>query len=160
MAGQGGARVGAGKKKTSDHLKVVKGTFRKDRVNKSAPAPSSKPPVAPSHLNDRAVYHFGRIVELMGERASETFVDIIATLAIRLEEVELFYLEVHERPTFTVVDMAGNKIIKSNPVCSLYKEAMRHAHTLLGEVGLTPASIGRMGEGKQMSKEVDPWDEL
>lgn len=159
MAGQGGARVGAGKKKIPDHIKLVKGSFRKDRVKADAPQPQSKPPIAPTHLNDRAVYYFNLIVSRMDGRASETFTEILSTLAIRLEEVERYYTIVYETPFFQTVDVFGNTVLKNHPLSVQYKEAMRHSHTLLGEVGLTPASIGRLGGGKK-EKCVDPWDEL
>jgi P27 family predicted phage terminase small subunit len=159
MAGQGGARVGAGKKKTPDHLKLVKGTFRKDRVKKDAPSPSKKLAVAPSHLNDRAVYYFNLIVNRMDGRASDTFTEIISSLAIRLEECERYYSIIYETPFFQTVDGFGNKVLKNHPLSTQYKEAMRHSHTLLGEVGLTPASISRMGGGKK-EETKDPWDEL
>lgn len=158
MAGQGGARSGAGKKAIPDHIKLVKGTLQNCRVKKDAPAPSLKKPVPPLHLNERAVYHFNRIVSLMAA-PSETFTDIIATLAIRLEEVERYYLVIYETPFFETTDQYGNKVLKNHPLSVQYKEAMRHSHTLLGEVGLTPASIGRMGGGKK-EKVTDPWDDL
>jgi phage terminase small subunit len=159
MAGQGGARAGAGKKKTPDHLKLVKGTFRKDRSDKVKVVQSGKQAVPPPHLNERAVFHFNRIVGLMDGRASESFTDIVAVLAIRLEEIERYYLIIYETPFFETVDSFGNAVLKNHPLSVQYKEAMRHSHTLLGEVGLTPASIGRMVGGKP-KKEVDPWDDL
>lgn len=155
----GGARAGAGKKAIPDHIKLVKGTLQNCRVKKDAPAPKEKAPVAPTHLNDRAVYYFGLIIERMDGRASETYTEILATLAIRLEECERYYGIIYETPFFETVDNFGNRVLKNHPLSVQYKEAMRHSHTLLGEVGLTPASIGRMG-GKKQEKTVDPWDEL
>ena len=159
MAGQGGARVGAGKKSIPDHLKLVKGTLQNCRVKKNAPKPSDKTAIPPSHLNDRARYYFGLVVNRMDGRASDTYTEIIATLAIRLEECERYYGIIYEMPFFQTVDSFGNTVLKNHPLSTQYKEAMRHSHTLLGEVGLTPASIGRMGGGKE-KPEVDPWDEL
>jgi hypothetical protein len=144
MAGQGGARAGAGKKRMPDHLKVVKGTFRKDRA-KDPPKESGKPAKPPSYLSDRATYYFGYYVKLMEGRASETFTEILALLSIRSEEVEAFH--------------TGVKSTEGRSENAAYKEAMRHKHTLLIECGLTPASIGRMGGGKK-KPEADPWDDL
>lgn len=158
MAGQGGARAGAGKKKTPDHIKLVKGTFRKDR-EREAPEPSKDKPVAPPHLNERAVFHFNRFVDLLGDRASATYVDILSILAITAEDIERYYQIIYDTPFFETVDSFGNQVLKNHPLTVQYKEARRHHHTLLAEVGLTPASIGRMGGGKK-KKEVDPWDEM
>jgi hypothetical protein len=159
MAGQGGARVGAGKKKTPDHIKLVKGSFRKDRVEADSPTPKKELPVVPTHLKARAVYYFNLIVSRMDGCASETFTEIISTLAIRLEECERYYTIIYETPFFQTVDSFGNTVLKNHPLSVQYKEAMRHSHTLLGECGLTPASIGRRGGGKK-TETVDPWDEL
>jgi P27 family predicted phage terminase small subunit len=157
--GAGGARSGAGKKKKSAHLKIVNGTYRKDRENVDAPEPSKKLPVAPSHLNDRAVYYFNIILQRMDGRASETFTEVIALLAITSEEVEKYYGVITDTPFFVTVDSFGNQVLKPHPAAALYKEAKRHSHTLLMELGLTPGSIGRMNGGKA-PKKIDPWEEL
>lgn len=159
MAGQGGARSGAGAKKKNTQLKIVNGTYRPDRENPDAPDPLKEKPVAPSHLNERAVFHFNRFVDLQGDTASATFVDITALAAILAEEVERYYQIIYETPFFQTVDSFGNDVLKSHPLATQYKEAKRHLHTVLGEMGLTHCSIGRVG-GKKAPKKSDPWDDL
>lgn len=155
----GGARSGAGQKRIPDHIKLVKGTLKKERVFKGKLPQSSKPPSPPTHLNDRAVYYFHLMIQRMEGRASETYTEVLALLAMRLEEQERFYQIIYDNPFFETCDKYGNPILKPHPVAALYKESMRHAHTLLIELGLTPSSIARVA-GKTQEKEADPWDDL
>lgn len=162
MAGQGGSRVGAGAKKKSTQLKIVKGTFQPCRENPDQPEPSKDLPVAPSHLNDRAVYYFNLILSrlLDMDYASASHTEALSLLAMRLEESERHYTTLSACSyIFTTVDSFGNEVIKPRPEVALYKEAMRHAHTLLVDFGLTPSSMSRVN-GKPKSKKADEWDEF
>lgn len=159
MAGQGGPRSGAGKKKLPTHLKILKGTYDPSRENENQPEPLKEKPVPPPHLNERAVFHFHRFVELMGDTASASFVDITALLAITAEEIERYYQIIYDTPFFETVDSFGNRVLKNHPLSVQYKESKRHHHTLLMEVGLTHASIGRVSK-RGPGKKVDPWDEI
>jgi phage terminase small subunit len=156
MAGQGGARAGGGKKKLPTQLKIVKGTYQPCRDDVNAPEPDKRKPVAPSHLNERARFHFDRFVELMGDRASVSFVDVLTLAAITAEDVERFYQVIYETPFFKTVDSFGNDVLKSHPATVQYKEAKRHHHTLLSELGLVPSKMADSG-GK---KKVDDWDDF
>jgi len=155
MAGQGGARTGAGKKKLPKDWKILNGTHQPCRDNVDGPEPLKEKPVPPSHLNERAVYHFNRFVDLMGDRASATFVDILALAAITAEDVERYYQIIYETPCFKTVDSFGNDILKNHPLSVPYKEAKRHHHTLLSELQLVPSKVADAGK-----KKADEWDDF
>ena len=156
MAGQGGARVGAGKKKLPKDWKVLNGTHQPCRDDVDAPEPLKEKPVAPSHLNERARFHFDRFVELMGDRASATFVDVLALAAITAEDVERYYQIIYDTPFFKTVDSFGNEVLKNHPLATQYKEARRHHHTLLSELQLVPSKMG----GDKGKKKGDEWDDF
>lgn len=156
MAGQGGARAGAGKKKLPTQLKIVRGTHQPCRDDVDAPEPAKERPVAPSHLNERARFHFDRLASLMGDRASASFVDVLTLAAITAEDVERFYQIIYETPFFKTVDSFGNEVLKNHPATAHYKESKRHHHTLLSELGLVPGKM--MGGGKP--KKGDEWDDF
>lgn len=158
MAGKGQG----GRKPLPDHLKVVKGTARVDRINPAAPAPAKSPLLVPRSLPRDAVPHF----ELLRDRLaglgldSVSYTEVVAMAARRMAEIEACTAFLEEE--ITVVGATGEikrergttydtktakdgYMVRAYPQVAHRSEAMRHLHSLLAEMGLTPSAIGKVG---------------
>lgn len=149
-----------GRKRTPDNLKLIKGTTRKDRTNANAPDPAKELPAAPAFLTDEALEWFDLISERLQRLglASATFTEVMTILASRLAEMEALEKDIAENGRSYTSDTQNGFIHRQRPEVAMLNEARRHAQSLLAELGLTPASIGKvsLGDGKQKSK--DPWE--
>jgi phage terminase small subunit len=157
-------------------IKKAKGTYQKCR-DKGSIEPSSKKPHPPSWLTPRAKQIFHQITKRLEDtgRASATFTEVQALLASRLEEVERFDKmlngeisiefekgEGEEKEAkkingyvYVTTNSFGDPILKDNPAVAQRKEAMRHAHSLLAELGLTHVSAEKFGSRGNKPKKND-----
>ena len=149
-----------GRKPTSDHLKLVKGTLRKDRVNADAPVADVDSPRPPGWLSRRAVEHFGVLRERIEglSIASKTDTEMLALAAERLAEIEECdeLITEHGRLIEAVVNKNGDTSLRSNPAVAQKNEAMRHLQSLLSEFGLTPATRSKITAPKK-KENVNPF---
>ena len=150
-----------GRKMKSTAVKEVTGTLQKCRTPVAEPVPSSDKPVPPDWLNDEAREVFERLVGLLDEMllASASQVDMLGLLASRLEEVARFqeYLD-DEGTSYKTVNKEGNEMWRAYPEVAQKNEAMRHAHSLLAEFGLSPGSLPKISVPN--SEEENPWESL
>lgn len=143
----------AGRKKIPDHLKMVKGTARADRLNPEAPAANPGVATAPEWLSERAAELFAEVsATLLGMGiASPDDVKALAMLASRLEEVEICTAVIEDcGRTYEQRDPETDEVrmIRARPEVGMRNEAMRHAQSLLAEFGLTPAARSKVSAGK------------
>jgi len=142
----------AGRKKIPDHLKMVKGTARADRINKSAPEANVGIASAPEWLSERAAELFSQLsATLLGMGiASPDDQAALAMLASRLEEVELMTAAIEDGGrTYEQKGEDGEvRMVRARPEVGMRNEAMRHAQSLLSEFGLTPAARSKVSAGK------------
>lgn len=146
MGGKGG------RKRTPDHLKVVRGTYRADRANPDAPPPSQAKPVAPNDFDDPHAAAFAEIVGRLEELgiASASHTRVIALAAQRQVEIaECNEILRADGMTYDTTNQQGERMIKANPAVRIRSEAMRHLHSLMSELGLTPASASKVSAGKK-----------
>jgi P27 family predicted phage terminase small subunit len=149
-----------GRKIIPTELKILKGTYRKDRDRKSPP-PAKDAPVAPSWLNRRGKLIFRLVVKRLTELglASRSYTETIALLASRLEEMERYSRLIEEEGvSFGGVTRDGTEYFKPRPEVLLRERAMLHAHKLLAEFGLTPSAIQRVAAVKKEKKKKNPFE--
>ena len=142
-------------------IKVSEGTFRKDRAPIAEPEPSSDKPRPPHWLNDRAKVVFDELVLILDEMqlASASQVDMLTLLAQRMEEVERFSVYLDDVGTsYETTSKTGDTMWRAYPEVAQKNEAMRHAHSLLAEFGLSPSSVGAVSVLKDTGD--NPWEEL
>lgn len=141
----------AGRKKTPDHLKLVKGTAQKCRMNPEAPAANVGTAAAPAWLSERAAELFDQIsATLLGMGiASPDDQHVLSLAASRIEEVEILTAVIEDAGR-TYQTEAG--LWKARPEVAMRNEAMRHAQSLLAEFGLTPAARSKVSAGKPAEK--------
>lgn len=141
----------AGRKKTPDHLKLVKGTAQKCRMNPEAPAANVGTATAPAWLSERAAELFDQIsATLLGMGiASPDDQHVLSLAASRIEEVEILTAVIEDAGR-TYQTEAG--LWKARPEVAMRNEAMRHTQSLLAEFGLTPAARSKVSAGKPAEK--------
>jgi len=150
------------RKRKHPNLKVVEGTERPDRDSSSAPDPAGDAPRAPGWLGTRGAEWFGTLATRLDGigLASSSFTETLALAASRLAEMEECdeLIAEHGR-TYETTNTQGDKMLRANPAVSQRNEAMRHLHSLLAEIGLTPASISKVGGGQSGGKKANPFAE-
>lgn len=138
-------------KRTPDHLKIIKGTARPDRMNANAPASNIGTPEPPAWLSERASELFMQhVVILQGMGiASPDDQTALALLASRIEEIEICTAVIEDAGrTYSTTATSGDKLVRARPEVAMRNEAMRHAQSLLSEFGLTPATRSKVSAGK------------
>lgn len=145
--------MAAGRKKTPDHLKVVAGTDRPDRMNPNAPKAAAALPDAPEWLSARAAELFEQLVAVIGPMGigSSSDAAMLALVASRLEEVEICTALIEDggrtfvsNVTYDDEGRILSQQIKGHPAVAQRSEAMRHAQSLLAEFGLSPAARSKV----------------
>lgn len=141
-----------GRPRKPSHLKVVTGTAQKCRMNENEPEAPCGAPDAPLWLSDRAAEIFAGICATIDGMGYLSTADqaVLALAASRLEEVEIATARIEdEGRTYRTTNAQGEKMIRPNPMVAQRSDAMRHAHALLSELGLTPAARSKVSAGKK-----------
>lgn len=151
----------AGRKKTPDHLKVVSGTARPDRMNADAPVAPKGLPTAPDWLTDRQVELFNQLACDVDDLGVGSKVNswMLTQLAIRYEEIiDLSIMIEDYGRTYETTNGQGGRMIRSRPEVGQRNEAMRHAQSLLSEFGLSPAALSKVSTGGK--SDANPFEAL
>lgn len=126
-------------------------------MNPDAPTAPKGSPDAPLWLSGRAAEIFAGICATIAGMGYLSTADqhVIAMAASRLEEVEIATARIEdEGRTYETTTTTGDRKITSNPMVAQRSEAMRHAHSLLSELGLTPAARSKVSAGKKPEENV------
>ncbi|MEM6493685.1 MAG: P27 family phage terminase small subunit [Pseudomonadota bacterium] len=117
--------------------------------------------VAPIHLSDLGQLLFGSVAKILEQqgRASPHYNEIVALLAQRLEQIQRFQAVLDmEGDTYQTLTGNGGVMFRKRPEVQMLSDAMRHAHSLLAELMITPATALRLGEGQK--PEDNPFEAL
>lgn len=142
----------AGRPRKPSHLKIVTGTAQKCRMNPDEPTPERGAPDAPEFLSPRAAEIYAELCAHLDGMGVLSVVDarVVSMAASRLEEVEITTASVEDGGrTYETTNQNGERMIRPNPMVAQRSEAMRHAHALLSELGLTPASRSKVSANKK-----------
>jgi P27 family predicted phage terminase small subunit len=138
-----------GRKPEPAKLKLVKGTARVDRINPAAPEPVKDGLCIPDTLPESAHEHFRTLHERLKGLGlnSASFTEVVAMAAFRMAEIDHCNSVIldHGAHTYETHTIQGGRMVRSFPEVAMRSEAMRHLHSLLAELGLTPAAIGKVG---------------
>jgi len=152
-----------GRKRIPDHLKLVTGTARPDRMNPDAPEPSEELPRAPGDLPLRAVEIFGQLTATLDGMglASKSDTQGLSLLAYRLYQVEQCRAVIdREGMTYVSETVQGGLMVRARPEVAILDAAARHANGLLSEFGLTPASRSKVSAKKKQQGKANPFGAL
>jgi P27 family predicted phage terminase small subunit len=131
-------------------LKQLAGTLRKCRDNPGEPLRSAGTPAAPDWLDELSAAYFRQIVLAMNaqHRASPDDALAITLAALALGEVhECSIMIADHGRTYETTNSQGGRMIRPRPEVSQRSDAQRRAQAALGQLGLTPASVGRVSTG-------------
>jgi P27 family predicted phage terminase small subunit len=138
-------RTGPPKKPTN--LKLIQGTFRKDRVAGHEPQPEIEIPPVPAHLSDEAKVEWGRVSQELYQLGLLSRIDRAALAAY----CECWSDWVEASRLCATKDGQDRKVIKTaagnfveNPYYSIKKRSAELMHKFLTEFGMTPASRTRI----------------
>lgn len=141
-----GGRTGT--KRLPDNVKKMKGTFQPCRSNPDAPVPLAGLPTAPDFLTPEEREQFQTLVVRLDQIhvASETDTEVITLAAKRLAEVVALseILENEGRIIQSFNPKTQQTMTRSHPAVGQLNEAFRHLHSLLAEMGLTPAARSKV----------------
>ncbi len=150
--------AGVGRKKKPTNLKMLEGTFRKDRQNKNEPIPENKIPVAPEHLSEEGLNEWRRITPILFDLGLLSDLDM-ATLAMYCQVWGrvVKYEKIIEKEGELLITEKGNTILSPN--MWVVNKAMEQCHKYLTEFGMTPASRAKVTANKD-DKKKNEWDDM
>lgn len=149
-----------GRNKIPTKLKIVKGTYRKERENKNEPEYKIEIPDYPKHLTTRARKEWKRMSVVLFNMGLLTSVDMAALAAYcqlygRWAEAESMLKKKGQKLVITTI--SGNEI--QNPLIGIANTSLKLMKDCLIEFGMTPASRSKVSAKKEKKVE-DPWDKF
>lgn len=146
-----------GRKNKPDNLKVLQGTFRKDRSNPDKPNSDEGELMAPDWLPKDCREYFETVKSRLAvyDMDSASWTETVCLIAMRIHEIKLCNEDIEIYGLTYTSDKGG---IHGNPCVAQRSEAMRHLQSLCAEFGLTPASICKVGNTSGKKKAKNPWE--
>ena len=149
----------AGRKPKPTQMKVLQGTFRKDRANPAEPKPKKEMPPCPDFLEGMARKEYFRIGRKLERIGVLTEVDDLALIGLCQSWAE--YLEATEQVRKTgmlVKAPSGYPIL--NPYVTLANQALKRVKAFLTEFGMTPSSRTRIAAAPADDSGANEWKDF
>jgi P27 family predicted phage terminase small subunit len=132
-----------GRPRTPTAVKVIRGTFRKDRVNAAEPQPAAAIPLCPPHLDDEAKKEWRRIAKELVTLGLLTKIDRAALAAYcqcwsRWVEAEI------KLKAMGMVVKSPNGYPMLSPYLPIATKALEQMQKFASEFGIGPASRSRI----------------
>jgi P27 family predicted phage terminase small subunit len=146
----------AGRKPKPTRMKVVQGTFRKDRTSLNEPKLKVQLPPCPDFLEGKARQEYFRIGRKLERIGVLTEVDELALVSLCQSWAE--YIEATEQARKTgmlVKSPSGYPIV--NPYVTLANQALKRVRSFLTEFGMTPSSRSRINATPDETGGDNPW---
>jgi P27 family predicted phage terminase small subunit len=132
-----------GPPKTPTSLKIIRGTFRKDRAMVNEPKPQPEIPCVPAELSDQAKVEWGRLSQELATLGLLSRIDR-AALAVYCEAwSDWLDATMQVRQYGKVIKTTAGNVV-DNPYYSIKKRSAELMHKFLTEFGMTPASRTRI----------------
>jgi P27 family predicted phage terminase small subunit len=147
----------AGRKPLPTHLKLVKGTARRHRLNSSEPKPPVAIPQAPAYLDERAKEKFTELAKMLARYGVMTELDAGAIARYAVVWCRWIDAEAEIKRRGPVVKTAGENIIQ-NPFLAVANKCLLQMAQIETEFGLTPSSRSRI-RMEVPNDTVDPFEE-
>ena len=151
----------SGPPKKPTNLKLIQGTFRKDRAAPNEAQPESAIPPVPAHISDEAKVEWERISQELLQLGLLSRIDRAALAAY----CESWSDWVDASRACSTSEGKDRKVIKTqsgnyieNPYYTIKKRSMEIMHKFLTEFGMTPAARTRINAKLTEQKSADPAD--
>jgi len=148
----------AGRKPLPTHLKLVKGTARRHRMNGDEPKPPICVPPPPEHLEPRAAARFEEMAALLAGHGLMTALDTGALARYAVVWCRWTDAEAEVLRRGAIVKTAAGNIIQ-NPFLSVANKCLAQMAQIESEFGLTPSSRSRVRTGA-VADMADPFEEF
>lgn len=125
------------------NLKVIQGTYRKDRSTGAEPVPAPTIPKCPTFLKGEARREWKRISVELEKLKLLSEIDR-AALAAYCENWAMFVLATKEIRENGITCLSPNGHVMQRPEIAIRNKAMMQMKTFLAEFGMTPASRTRI----------------
>jgi len=158
-----------GRHSLPDEVKVIRGTFRRDRSSSDQPTPEKNIPKPHSgFLSKNARFHYWRLARILNKMKVLSESDVV-TLELASIHLANFYeanqkLE-EEGKTYTVTSREGSIVHKKRPEWAIRNESYILAAGLLSKFGLTPSDRTKVKvlpepEPSKRESPEKPWENL
>ena len=126
-----------------DSLKMIRGTFRKDRVNKNAPNPALVCPKPSKSLNDKERKVWNELAPILYDVGVLTEMDVVA-MTFLCRDIAMYQeciaIVKKEGRIIEMVGSQGQIVRKVNPWHTIQRQLADSILQMLREFGMTPAS--------------------
>lgn len=139
-------------------LKIVKGTFRKDRANPNEPDYPVEIPKSPDHLNELGKKEWDGMAKVFFDQGLLSQVDKAALASYCQLYGRWAQAETDLNNSTLLIKTTSGNIIQ-NPLLGIANTALKLMNKCLLEFGMTPASRSKVSAKKSKKKE-DPWAEF
>ena len=148
----------AGRKKIPTKLKMIKGTFRKERENKNEPFPDDNIPEPPDFLSEEALAEWNRITPELYANGLITNLDraLLAMYCqawarvVEYEKIVANGLELYE------TEKGGKQM---SPAMWVLNKAKEQVYKYATEFGMSAQSRSKVTANKSKKKK-DPWEKF
>lgn len=148
-----------GRKALPTNIKVVKGTVRKNRVNKDEPKPKSDDVSMPDTLSDKAEKCWKQVSDHLKEAGLLTNVDQNAL--VMYCETFAKWQEANDMVTKKgPLHKTPNGHIQPSPFISIANKYFNQCKSMMTEFGMTPSSRSGISSSKGKDSESDPWSDM
>jgi len=132
-----------GRRPVPDSLKMIRGTFRKDRVNKNAPNPALVCPKPSKSLNNKEKKVWNELAPMLFNLGVLTEMDVVA-LTLLCRDLAMYQECIatikKEGRVIKMVGSQGQIVHKVNPCYTIHRQLADSILQMLREFGMTPAS--------------------
>jgi P27 family predicted phage terminase small subunit len=147
-----------GRKMLPTRVKQLKGTAQKCRINKNEPEPEVCKPAAPAVLDVIALEEWNRVIDEMYKVGTMTNCDVAILTAYCLSWSKLVTAQKALDKLATKGEVGGllyttkSGNIIQNPLVGICNTAARDMARYAAELGLSPASRGRVSSNNKVNK--------
>lgn len=141
------------------HLKLLKGTLRKDRAPKREPQPPAKVPSCPRWLHPIAKQEWRRIVKVLEPLQLVTPADR-AALAAYCEAYAVWWEATRAIREHGMTQVTETGYVAQRPEVGIRNSAWKVMRTYAGLFGLSPSDRAKLGGLAKEEAPVDPADEF
>jgi len=153
---------GGGRKRTPTKLKLVRGTYRKDRATPNEPEPEMGIPAYARGLSEKSKIHWDEVGEELNKMRILTTADrwLLRLLSDKLVDYDEGLESLKKNPKIIAGNNKdGSPILITNPYVKIVRDSWNQILTALREFGLTPSSRTHISSIPDPDKD-NPWANL
>ena len=145
-----------GPKPLPTHLKLMRGTLRKDRLNRKEPKVAPAVPSCPRHLGKEAKHEWRRVSKELRAMGLLTKVDR-AALAMYCDAWGRWVDALEALRRYGVMVKSPSGFPMQSPYLAVANKAMEQMRLLLGEFGMSPSARTRIHAQPVPEEEESKW---